>query len=176
MAEVEHDQVLRRILIVVGLVLLVPAAIIALLPVSASALGFSFECNPHAIATANNSQTGGGGSSYVPAILVWLHPNVVVPAGVSASNGQAASNLCGSAALSQMIPALVLGGLSVFLLLFGGVLIRYIRTGDSRATPPPDYVLDASSQPGWYSNPADEAGVLRWWNGQQWTDNTSRRG
>jgi hypothetical protein len=36
---------------------------------------------------------------------------------------------------------------------------------------PWSFVTDAP--PGWYGNPADRAGSLRWWDGQRWTDYTS---
>ena len=167
------EQVVRRVVIVLGLLLLVPAIIIALVPVSISESSYNLSvgCNPQSIANASNAQSTSGLSSYVPAVFVWIDPSSVVPAGIATTEAQEVSAFCGSAASNQMVPSLVLGGVGVFLLFFGGIIIRYIKTGDSRATP--GYGSGASSPPGWYSNPADSSGVVRWWDGQQWTDYTN---
>jgi hypothetical protein len=133
-------QPLRRVAIVLGLLSLAAGIIIAFLPVSISgtglASGISVGCNPQSISNAYNTETNAsaqdraaGGSSYEPAVGVWITPSSAVPAGMVISDARAASALCGSAASSQMIPSVALFGVGVFLLLFGGVIIRYIGTG-----------------------------------------------
>jgi hypothetical protein len=117
-------------MVVLGLALVAGAAVFALLPVTVhSALG-SGSCNPLTIAQNEASQTPGAtasGSSYVPAIVVWLDPASVSPTGDTTPAADQA--LCQSAAVSQLTPGFVLGGIGIVLLIFGPIALRYIVTG-----------------------------------------------
>jgi hypothetical protein len=175
------DQMVRRVVVVVGLLLLVPAVILALLPVSISVpvsflsdSSLSVSCNPQSFANASHDPSITGGTSYVPAIVVWIEPSTVIPGGVPLSQDPSeAGALCATAAQNQLIPAFVLGGLGLFLLLFGGVILRYIRTGNT-SRPDPIVYAGQSKPSGWYPSPGDDS-LLRWWDGQHWTAETLNR-
>lgn len=170
------DSVARRVVVVVGLLLLVPAIIIALLPasVSGSVLGFSYSvgCNPAAIARVYDDTEAVNGS-YDPAILVWISPKLVVPAGIPLSDVPDVTGACGAAAQQQMVPAVILGGISVFLLIFGGLIVRYIWSGNTRQPYAPTGPTNPSVA-GWYPSPENDR-LMRWWDGQRWTADTLDR-
>lgn len=164
---------------VLGLALVAGAAVFALLPVKAPSAQAMAECNPLSISRADAAQTPGStasGSSYVPAIVVWLDPASATPTGdPSASVDQ---SLCQSAAVSELTPGFVLGGIGLALLIFAPIVVRYVATGQ-RTLPDTEMWISAKPPgrgwlmplPGWYDEPGNiDGGTQRWWDGRAWTE------
>ena len=145
---------------VLGLAALVGAAVFALLPVSVN----SVTCNPEAIAKAGDLPDFTPPTfSYRPAILIWLDPSSVTPNPEPVTLSDPEQAVCQSAALSQLTPAFVLGGVGLALLVFGALIVGYVMTGRPRSVAGPLVLA-----PGWYSDPSGSPN-LRWWDGQAWT-------
>ncbi len=119
--------VARRVIGLLGAALVIVGAVVSLLPVRASILGTSVTCSPAGI-SALGSSSGAGGSSYVPAAVVWIKPKAAFP---SSDSNDAGVALCQSAAQSQMVPAIVIAAIGLLLMIFGPVLISYVVTGDT---------------------------------------------
>lgn len=158
---------------VLGLALVAGAAVFALLPVKAPSVHVTTECNPLSIAQVYAAQTPGSTaseSSYVPAIVVWLDPASATPTGDPL--GAQDQSLCQSAAVSELTPGFVLGGIGIVLLIFAPILVRYVATGEraipNTARPPGKGWVNPA--PGWYDDPSHvDVGTQRWWDGERWT-------
>jgi hypothetical protein len=149
-------------------VFLESAAVFALLPVTARSPQALAECNPLSLAQYYASQTPdatASGSSYVPAIVVWLDPASAVPNGDP--NAATDQSLCQSAAVGQLTPGFVLGGIGIALLIFGPIALRYVVTG--QRTPAVTAMPTPGPPPGWYDDPDGNAAIQRWWDGKRWT-------
>jgi hypothetical protein len=120
----------KRICTVSALAMFALAVLISLLPASVGRAGVSFGCNPSTIVQVENIPTTGADTSYLPAIFVWLNSGSVTPRSENAVTAASDQAVCRSAAQNQMIPALVLAGLGLLLLLFGAQVIDYVRTGE----------------------------------------------
>lgn len=115
-------------MVVLGLWLVAFAAVFALLPVTIHTTLVSVGCNPFSIGP--NTGASATGSSYVPAVEVWLAPSSVTPGGETyAAEDQA---MCQSTALSQITPGFILGGIGIALLVFSPIVPRYVARGRVR--------------------------------------------
>ena len=119
--------VAKRVIGLLGVAFVIVGAAVSLLPVRASILGTSVTCSPAGI-SALSSSNGAGGSSYVPAVVVWIKPKAAFP---SSDSHDAGMTLCQSAAQSQMVPAIVIAAIGFLLMIFGPVLISYVVTGET---------------------------------------------
>jgi hypothetical protein len=162
--------------VVLGLALVAGAAVFALLPVGAPLSTSEAECNPLSIEQAYANQTpsttvSGSGTSYVPAILVWLDPASAIPSGDP--NAAQSKALCQSAAQSQLTPGFVLGGVGIALLIFGPIVLTYVVAGRRTVSPGRGWI---NPPPGWYDDPSHvDVGTQRWWDGERWTGQSRHR-
>jgi hypothetical protein len=117
--------VIKRLLIVVGLVLLGLGVLFVFLPVPVQQEGLlgPVFCGP--------------GTSSDPAIIVWAHPSVTVEAGngVGASNNQSQNEyvegVCSNAAGGRLLLALGLGLGGLLAMVLGAWAVPYVLTGET---------------------------------------------
>ena len=121
----------QRILSAVAVAALLAGFTLALLPVSvSSSFGPSVGCDPSGTATMEGGSTVGL-SHYVGAFEVWLIPDSVNPPQTESTTYNPAANqaVCRHAAQSRMIPAVILLGVGMCLLIFRNAFARRISTG-----------------------------------------------
>ncbi len=154
-----------RVALGVGLAMLVCALVLSLRPASVNLSSVQVACNPPGVAAAVDlSPSKAGGPGYLPALLVWLHPTLVVPRGATRDEAASAAALCGATAQNDLTPALLLAGLGMVLVILGPLVLRYAITGGE---------IDSAPAAGWFPDPRNR-GFLRWWDGQMWTGYSMR--
>ena len=160
---VEH--VGGRVALGVGVAMLACALVLSLRPASVNLSSIQVACNPSGVAAAVDlSPSKAGGPSYLPALLVWLHPSWVVPPGVTRDEAATATALCGATAQNDLTPALILAGLGMVLVVLGPLVLRYAIAGAD---------LNSAPAAGWFPDPRNHES-LRWWDGQMWTGYSMR--
>ena len=115
-------NIVCRLLKVVALVLFTVGAVFVLMPASVSVLGTPVGCNPASISSFSQqnqvfSQTQPSGTSYLPALAVWLDPSLVVPSGSSQSSATSDVSVCRTAAQNELRPAVILFSVAIVLLI-----------------------------------------------------------
>jgi hypothetical protein len=77
-------------------------------------------------------------------------------------------------ALADVFPVFQIGGIVVFQLVLGVIILVIARTQDKSRATGATPVQPARQLPpaGWYEDPGREA-RLRWWDGTRWTEHTA---